>query len=136
MPFSDNHFSRSLLVCDQLEFFLLLLNRCMVVSLSSVLAVLSIHPKQRASSTASLYDILFLPVSFLGYSSQISFFFSKLLSSQFLHSCLSAKYLVSVAISIQISESCFKVLKALVRKECYPKHINFISCIGCFFKFF
>jgi hypothetical protein len=70
--------------------------RCIVVSLFSDLTVESIQPKQSASSTASLYKILSLPVSFFGYSNQISSFISKFVSSHFRQFCRSMKYLLSI----------------------------------------
>jgi hypothetical protein len=92
--FSKSHFKRSMFGCEKDEFFLLLQNLWIVVSAFNDLTVLSIHPKQRASSTASLYRIRFLPVFFNGYFNQISSSVSKFVSSHFLHSFLSMKYLV------------------------------------------
>src|SRR5690554_400992 len=61
------------------------------------LTVLSIHPKQRASSTASLYRMRFFPVFFKGYCSHTASAVSKLASSHFRQSFRSTKYLITVS---------------------------------------
>jgi hypothetical protein len=56
---------RLMLACEYLEFGFLGKKRWTVRSSSKVLKMLSIQPKHRASSTASLYLMRGLPVPFL-----------------------------------------------------------------------
>src|SRR5690554_984463 len=69
----------------------------MLLSSLKDLTVLSIHPKQRASSTASLYRMRFFPVFFKGYCSHTASAVSKFASSHFRQSFRSTKYLITVS---------------------------------------
>src|SRR5690554_2148612 len=69
----------------------------MLLSSLKDLTVLSIHPKQRASSTASLYRMRFFPVFFKGYCSHTASAVSKLASSHFRQSFRSTKYLITIS---------------------------------------
>ena len=103
----------------------------MVVSSFNDLTVLSIHPKQRASSTASLYKIRFLPVFFNGYSNQISSNVSKFVSSHFLHSFLSMKYLVAIFVH---SINCFWrlcIVIVLIPQNWRGKNNCYIFLLSC-----
>ncbi|HBE40770.1 MAG TPA: hypothetical protein DDW27_06120 [Bacteroidales bacterium] len=64
-PFSINSRTIFLLTSDQLEVLVLGVNDLTYRSSSILLRVLSIQPKQRASSRASLYSIHVAPVCFL-----------------------------------------------------------------------
>ena len=69
--------------------FFLGMKRCARCVGSTYLIVLSIQPKQNASSTASLYKSDLSPDSFIGKTNHISLSVSKFSASHILYSCLS-----------------------------------------------